>query len=150
MYQLGNGDELFLAIKPSGRKTWIFNCQRSIIKRRNNLSFGAYPEVGLKLARDLRPEARALLAIEVDPKEYREQQNEAASTFHTTVEQFDDELVGHFYTAFRTLPPNDKHHSFFKCLTAAYKTIQTKIETKSLMHRLRKAKGRIQKYIGKS
>ena len=86
-YKLGDGHGLFLAIKPSGKKTWIFNYQRPITKRRNNLSFGAYPEVGLKLARDLRAEARALLAIEVDPKEYREQQNEAAkvaleSTFY--------------------------------------------------------------------
>ena len=86
-YKLGDGHGLFLAIKPSGKKTWIFNYQRPITKRRNNLSFGAYPEVGLKLARDFRAEARALLAIEVDPKEYREQQNEAAkvaleSTFY--------------------------------------------------------------------
>ena len=78
------------------------------------------------------------------------QKRGAASTFHTNVEQFDDELVGHFYTAFGTLPPNDRHHAFFKCLTAAYKTIQTKIETKSLMHRLRKSKGRIQQDIDKS
>ena len=67
-YKLGDGHGLFLAIKPSGKKTWIFNYQRPITKRRNNLSFGAYPEVGLKLARDFRAEARALLAIEVDPR----------------------------------------------------------------------------------
>lgn len=37
------------------------------------LSFGAYPAVGLKKARDLRDEAKALLADGIDPSEYKKE-----------------------------------------------------------------------------
>ena len=77
-YTLADGFGLLLRIKPNGRKSWLFNYQRPFTQRRNNLSLGLYPEVSLKTARDYRAEARALLAIGVDPQKHREQASAAA------------------------------------------------------------------------
>ena len=77
-YTLADGFGLLLRIKPNGRKSWLFNYQRPLSQRRNNLSLGLYPEVSLKTARDYRAEARALLAIGVDPQQHREQASAAA------------------------------------------------------------------------
>ncbi len=49
------------------------------------LSFGAYPAVSLKLARERRDEARALLARDIDPAEHKKElkKAEVALTEHT-------------------------------------------------------------------
>ena len=73
-YALSDGSGLQLLIKPSGTKTWIFKYYKPYTKKRTNLSFGKYPHITLAAARKKRDEARALLADEIDPKEYREQQ----------------------------------------------------------------------------
>lgn len=73
-YNLPDGDGLYLRVKPSGSKLWLFNYLRPYTKRRTNLSFGSYPEVSLAGARRLRADARALLAQNIDPQEHRDQQ----------------------------------------------------------------------------
>ncbi len=76
-YTLADGFRLLLRIKPNGRKFWLSNYQRPFSQRRNTLSLGLYPEVSLKTARVYRAEARALLAIGVDPQQHREQASAA-------------------------------------------------------------------------
>jgi integrase len=73
-YALSDGSGLQLLIKPNGTKAWIFKYYKPYTKKRTNLSFGKYPHTTLAAARKKRDEARALLADEIDPKEYREQQ----------------------------------------------------------------------------
>ncbi len=73
-YALSDGSGLQLLIKPNGTKTWIFKYYKPYTKKRTNLSFGKYPHITLAAARKKREEARALLADEIDPKEFREQQ----------------------------------------------------------------------------
>ena len=63
---------LGLRVKKNGSKTWLFNYYRPHIKKRAQISFGIYPAVTLAVARKRRDEARALLADDIDPKEYRE------------------------------------------------------------------------------
>ena len=67
-YKLGDGGGLYLAVKPNGKKFWLFNYQRPISKRRNNISFGRYPDFSLVMARQLRERAKDLLADNIDPQ----------------------------------------------------------------------------------
>ncbi|WP_440875452.1 integrase domain-containing protein [Thalassotalea sp. PLHSN55] len=72
-YNLADGDGLMLRVKPNGSKLWLFNYSRPYTKKRANLSFGKYPDLSLAKARELRKEAKELLAQNIDPKEDKEQ-----------------------------------------------------------------------------
>jgi hypothetical protein len=74
-YNLSDGQGLFLRVKPNGSKLWLFNYQRPIIKKRANLSFGRYPDVTLAQAREIRREARSLLAQEIDPQTHKQERH---------------------------------------------------------------------------
>ena len=50
-YNLADGNELFLRIKPTKAKAWIFNYVRSITKKRTDLTIGTYPAISLAQAR---------------------------------------------------------------------------------------------------
>lgn len=76
-YNLADGQGLFLRIKSNGVKTWLFNYYRPITKKRNNLALGDYPAVTLKQAREKRAEYKSLLAQQIDPATYRQQQEQA-------------------------------------------------------------------------
>ncbi len=60
---------LYLEIAPSGGKWWRFKYRH--LGKEKRLSLGVYPDVGLKLARERRDEARRLLVQGVDPSENR-------------------------------------------------------------------------------
>ena len=65
MYKKPDGKELWLIIKPNGSKSWRFDFRYG--DKRLSMSFGVYPEVGLKEAREKREEARKLLANNINP-----------------------------------------------------------------------------------
>jgi hypothetical protein len=54
------GDGIYLYVSAIGTKAWHF--RYSWVGRRARLSLGSYPELSLRETRDLRDEARALLA----------------------------------------------------------------------------------------
>ncbi len=62
---LSDGEGLELRVKPNGGKRWVFKYQKPSDKKRTNIGFGTYPEVSLAAARELRREARALLATKL-------------------------------------------------------------------------------------
>jgi integrase len=72
-YNLADGQGLYLRVKPNGSKLWIFNYYRPFTKARANLSFGTYPDLSIAKAREMRTEARELLAQDIDPKSHREE-----------------------------------------------------------------------------
>tara|TARA_B100000745_G_scaffold182046_1_gene119255 strand:+ start:3484 stop:4713 length:1230 start_codon:yes stop_codon:yes gene_type:complete len=85
-YNLSDGNGLMLRVKPNGTKSWIFNYYRPITKKRSNIGIGRYPKIGLDKARKKRSEFLELLAQGIDPKEYRDSQEQldkqaAANTF---------------------------------------------------------------------
>ncbi|MFQ2893464.1 integrase domain-containing protein [Aeromonas caviae] len=77
-YNLGDGDGLYLRVKTNGAKLWVFNYYRPGNKKRANIGFGAYPDVTLAAARERRREARALLAQDIDPQLYQQEQTAIA------------------------------------------------------------------------
>lgn len=65
MYKKPDGKGLWLIINPNGTKFWRYDFKYG--NKNLSMSFGIYPEVGLKEARDKREEARELLANNINP-----------------------------------------------------------------------------------
>jgi len=85
--KLADGGGLFLLLKPTGSKSWRMKYLRPGGKE-DLLVIGDYPAVTLKMARQQREEAKALLARGMDPKEQRREdeivrQQELGNTFET-------------------------------------------------------------------
>jgi integrase len=64
-YKLADGGGMYLEVLPSGAKSWRLKYRFGGIEKR--LTFGLYPSVSLKQAREWAQEARKLLAAGVDP-----------------------------------------------------------------------------------
>ncbi|WP_077500026.1 integrase arm-type DNA-binding domain-containing protein [Rodentibacter rarus] len=64
-------------IKPSGAKLWRFNYYQpfSSPRKRVLLGVGKYPDISLSQARKVRGEFLSLLAQNIDPQQYRQQQS---------------------------------------------------------------------------
>jgi integrase len=74
-YTLADGDGLQLKVKPSGSKTWVLKYSKPFIKKRTNIGLGVYPEVSLAQAREKRKKYRELLAQDIDPKAYKDEEH---------------------------------------------------------------------------
>lgn len=81
-YTLADGDGLQLKIKPTGSKTWVFKYSKPFTKNRTNIGFGIYPEVSIAQAREKRKHARELLAQDMDPKVYKDDQQLKQQQIH--------------------------------------------------------------------
>ncbi len=73
-YNLADGKGLYLRVKPTGTKLWLFNYYRPHTKQRANLSLGTYPELSLLDARDTAQKFNGHLINGVDPQEFRREQ----------------------------------------------------------------------------
>jgi integrase len=73
--RLFDGGGLYLEVSPAGGKWWRLKYR--IAGKEKRLSFGVYPDVGLKEARNRRDAARKLLADGVDPAANRKAINSA-------------------------------------------------------------------------
>ncbi|WP_141051891.1 tyrosine-type recombinase/integrase [Aliarcobacter cryaerophilus] len=63
--KLADGKGLYLIIKPNGSKLWRFDFRYG--NKNLSMSFGIYPEVSLKEAREKREEARELISKNINP-----------------------------------------------------------------------------------
>lgn len=75
-YKISDGGGLFLLVKPNGSKLWRLKYRH--LGKEKLISFGRYPDVGLKTARRLRDEAREIIALGEDPSVERRKMKEAA------------------------------------------------------------------------
>lgn len=90
-YKLTDEKGLFLLINPNGSKWWRLKFR--VAGKEKLLSFGTYPDTGLKEARSKRDEARKLLADGVDPGETRKAQKatrneQAANSFEVIAREW--------------------------------------------------------------
>jgi integrase len=74
-YKLADGQGLYLYCTPTGARLW--RVKYRIEGREKVLSLGAYPEVGLKRAREKRDDARRTLADRIDPGAKRQAEKAA-------------------------------------------------------------------------
>lgn len=80
---------LFLLVSPNGSKLWRLKYR--FAGKEKLLALGAYPDVSLKTARDLRDQARAKIAGGTDPSEERRQAKQEATgagTFAAVAEEW--------------------------------------------------------------
>jgi integrase len=110
-YSLSDGSGLSLRVKPSGTKSWLFNYYVPHTEKRTNISLGIYPAVSLSKARGDRQVFRSLLAEDIDPAEYRKQQDADNTLAHSNTL----EIV---YRQWLTTK-QDKSASYFHRLTKA-------------------------------
>jgi integrase len=64
-YKLSDGSGLYLVIKTNGTKMWRYDYKFN--DKRKSMSFGVYPGVTLKNARDKREETKTLIINKIDP-----------------------------------------------------------------------------------
>lgn len=69
VYRVFDGAGLYLEVAPAGGKWWRYKYR--FMGKEKRLSFGTYPDVSLKAAREKLADARKLLASQVDPGENR-------------------------------------------------------------------------------
>ncbi|REG57612.1 integrase [Paraburkholderia sp. BL6669N2] len=100
-YKLADGGGLFVRVSSAGTRTWCYGYVAPSGKR-SEVTFGQFPEVGIKAARDLHFAARQQLAAGVDPsaakKADREEKRRAAMAddglFKTFSEKWLTEQLG--------------------------------------------------------
>src|ERR1700759_2447533 len=69
-YAIADGQGLSVVVRPNGTKLWLYRYRFG--SKRKNMSFGTFPGVGLKAARDKRHDAEKLLDQGRDPVAVRE------------------------------------------------------------------------------
>ena len=74
-YKLTDSEGLYLLINKNNSRWWRFKYR--IDGKEKLLSFGVYPDVSLKLARDQRDAARKQLAMGINPSEHRQTTKQA-------------------------------------------------------------------------
>ena len=77
-FTLSDGKGLYLLVKPNGAKLWRFNYYKPFTqpKKRALIGVGKYPDISLQQARAIRDEYLSLLAQNIDPAIYRQQQEQ--------------------------------------------------------------------------
>lgn len=68
-YTLGDGNRLFLLVRPNGAKSWLF-IYTAPNGKRAKMTLGRYPALSIAGARTLRNHADTLLKKGINPKEY--------------------------------------------------------------------------------
>ncbi len=93
-FNLADGSGLYLRVRTTGTKVWLFNYLRPHTQKRANLSLGHYPALTLANARKIRGQMLELLATEIDPKEQQDQnQAKTKEAFENTFRRVFDEWL---------------------------------------------------------
>ncbi|GGB48621.1 hypothetical protein GCM10011505_32130 [Tistrella bauzanensis] len=92
-YSIPDTDGLGLVVAPTGGKSW--HLRYYWLGKQKRISLGNYPEIGLREARTLRDEARALLAKGINPHTDRKQKRHAVKLAADQVEAASAHLTIH-------------------------------------------------------
>ncbi|KPC32562.1 Integrase [Pseudomonas syringae pv. cilantro] len=95
-YSVTDGDGLALFVSANGTKSWHF--RYSWHGKQPRISLGTYPEIGLRDARELRDQARSMVARGIDPRSERRQAQQASAES----QQNTFEIVAERWYAFRS------------------------------------------------
>ena len=92
-YKLFDEKGLYLSVEPNGARLWRLKYRYN--GKEKKLALGAFPEVGLKDAREKRDEARSLIAADIDPGQKRKadrqtQALQATNTFQAVADEYID------------------------------------------------------------
>lgn len=74
-YKLTDGGGLYVAVAPTGKKTWRF--QYALNGKRSEVTIGGFPEISVAEARERHAEYRALVEKGVDPAQQKQEEKSA-------------------------------------------------------------------------
>lgn len=91
--KLSDGGGMYLLVDPQGNKTWRLDYTRPIIKKRNTITLGSYPQLSLAEARQQRDRIKKDLSEGIDPSTEKkriakENLEEHLNTFHAIAEDW--------------------------------------------------------------
>ncbi|NDV24432.1 tyrosine-type recombinase/integrase [Desulfovibrio sp. JC022] len=90
-YDLSDGNALYVRVKPTGGKSFIYRFRRPDTGKQRVLTYGMFPDISLKEARLMHAEAKALIAKGIDPSENKKQnriQSSGENLFKSIAEQW--------------------------------------------------------------
>jgi integrase len=70
-YKLGDGDGLFLRVRPNGTKSWLFRFRLANDRKLITMTIGSVSDLSLKDARATLPKLRELVKQNIDPRNAR-------------------------------------------------------------------------------
>lgn len=73
-YKLHDGKGLFLRVRPSGAKSWIYSFTLPGDRRLVRMTLGSFNNISLKDAREMLPALNKLVAKGIDPRNARADQ----------------------------------------------------------------------------
>lgn len=91
MYDIKDGNALFLRVRPSGVKSFIYRYLHPQTGKPNIYTYGVYPDISLKEARAMHRETKGLVAKGIDPNENKKQnriQDSGENSFKSIAEQW--------------------------------------------------------------
>ena len=91
-YKISDGKGLFLVVKKNLTKFWRFDF--IFEGKRKSMSFGIYPTVTLKSARDMREKANENIAQNINPIESRDSNYEIRNTFESIGNRWLEQMKG--------------------------------------------------------
>ncbi|WP_256660383.1 integrase arm-type DNA-binding domain-containing protein [Pseudomonas sp. GL93] len=112
-YTIVDFDGLSLMVTAAGKKRWLFRFYWG--GQQAKMSFGSYPAVSLRQARERRDEARKLLAQNINPCEHRKQRRIEAEAKHTFQAVYDE------WIDFRRLSLNEGRQSALSQILRVFK-----------------------------
>ncbi|WP_421902082.1 tyrosine-type recombinase/integrase [Maridesulfovibrio sp.] len=90
-YDMKDGNALFLRVRPSGVKSFIYRYRHPQTGKPNIYTYGVFPDISLKEAREMHREAKGLVAKGIDPNENKKQnriQDSGENSFKKIAEQW--------------------------------------------------------------
>ncbi len=84
-YIKSDGNGLYIRIRPNGSKKWYFSYK--LYGQLKKVFLGAYPDLSLEVAREITREYRGLLAQDIDPITYKEEQSRVNQNKRITLKE---------------------------------------------------------------
>ena len=113
----GDGNGLYLCVKPTGAKSWILRYM--VAGKAREMGLGGYPAIGLADARERRDSERKRLAEGVDPIAARDAQQAANKVAQAKKSTFND-CVDRFLAAKSAEWTNIKHRAQWRATLQTY------------------------------
>jgi len=102
---------LSLLVKPSGNKIWEFRYKSPTLFKRRKTSFGSYPDIKLKIAKERAAKSRELVADRIDPIDYYRKEKNEQKKYATTKGYCDFNVVSNIHKASIISKHTKKHYA---------------------------------------
>lgn len=108
---MSDGNGLFLNVRESGTKMWQFDFK--LFNKRYSMSFGSYPEISLKDAREMREKALENIKKGINPVDAKKSNFQVDTTFkHISEKWLDNMKNGWSESNYKKIKSNFENNAF--------------------------------------